>query len=333
MRENGAGVFTAMIETIKFVRAALAKADCQPELRCFRLRNRTITASNGALTIQAPIAIDLNACPLGEQFFKAISACKETVSLHLDGGRMIVKSGRFKSAVGCLDETRWPDLIPNGPIFPIASPILPILKKLLPFVSTDETRPWACSVLFTNNSAFATNNVSIVEHWIPVKFPAICNIPIEAIRELVRLNIEPHSIQLEAQRVTFHLPGGAWFSSMLSVRGWPDLTGIFNDMEKFSGEYMEGEILLDFLKDCDRLTPFAESRFPLIHFSAGKVSTMNEQQAETAVESPVAPLRGTFSPSQLASLTGTRKVGWSHYPAPVPFYGEKFRGVLFCFKD
>ena len=322
-----------MIETIKFVRAALSKQDAQPELRCFRIRNRTLTASNGALTIQAPVPIDLSCCPLGEQFFRAISACEKTVSLHLDAGNLIVKSGRFKSSVSCFDETKFPDLIPTGPILPIRSPILPILKKLLPFVSNDETRPWACGILFSNNSAFATNNVSIVEHWVPVSFPAICNIPIEAIKELVRLNLEPHSIQLEAQRVTFHLTENRWVSSLLSVRGWPDLTRIFSEMENFKGPFMSGKPLKDFLADCETLTPFAETRLPRVRFSPGKLSTINDKQAETCIDSPDAPPNGIFTPSQLSSLTGVDRIGWDSYPSPVPFYGENFRGVLACFLD
>ena len=322
-----------MIETIKFVRVALSKQDAQPELRCFKIRNRTLTASNGALTIQAPIAIDLTCAPLGEQFFRAMSACKGTVSLHLDNGSLIVKSGRFKSSVSCLDESKFPDVLPSGPVLPIRSPILPILKRLLPFVSNDETRPWACGILFSNNSAFATNNISIVEHWIPVRFPAICNIPIEAIKELVRLNIEPHSIQLEPQRVTFHLTENRWISSLLSVRGWPDLTRIFSEMESFGGSFMEGQTLKGFLEDAETLTPFAEARMPRVRFSSGKLSTINDKQAETSIDCPAAPLVGCFTPSQLSSLTGVDRVGWENYPNPVPFYGENFRGVLACFQE
>lgn len=321
-----------MIETIKFVKVALSKADCEPERRCFLIRNRTITATNGALLIRAPIAIDLNCCPLGEQFFQAIEACSETVSLHLNAGKLIVKSGRFKSSVSCLDESKFPAFTPAGPILPIKSPILPILKKLLPFVSGDETRPWACGILFSNNSAFATNNVSIVEHYIPVCFPAICNIPVAAIKELVRLNIEPHSMQVEERKVTFHLPGGAMFCSILSVRGWPDLSNVFSDMKNFKGDFMSGEILKQFLADCKKITPFAESRFPLVRFK-GHLVAINDMQSETIIETPSCPSEGVFTPSQVACLSGVDRVGWGSYPKPVPFYGDKFRGVLFCFKD
>ena len=323
-----------MLETLKFVKAAISKDENQPILRCFKIRNLTVSASNGALTIQAPIAIDLNCAPLAEQFYRALSVCDSTPSLHLDAGKLIVKSGKFKSAISCMDDATFPDVHPSGPILPIKSPILPILKALLPFVSTDETRPWACGILFSNNSAYATNNAAIVEHWIPVSFPAICNIPLEAIKELVRLNIEPLSIQPEAQRVTFHLPDQAWISCLLSVRQWP--VGIFQvlaDTAEHSGPWMAGESLERFREDVAKLSGFGESRFPRLRFRSGHVATISDKGAESTVETAESPGSGVFLQSQLECLKGVEKIGWNAYPKPVPFFGKNFRGVLACYQE
>lgn len=317
-----------MLETLKFVRAAVCRNDLQPTLQHFRIVNGTVTATNGHLTMQAPLPVDLDCAPQAAQFFKAISACEDIISLTLDKGRLLVRSGRFKSYVNCTDPDRFPVVHPQGAMFPLSLPIVPILKKLLPFVSTDELRPWACGVLFVNNSAFATNNISIVEHWLPVAFPVIAHLPTDAIKELIRLKIEPHSIQVEAHQVTFHLPGGAWIACQTTVHKWPDVQRVFAEAERFAGHWHSGEELEALLQDVGKLAPFTDE-MDRIRFLPGEVSTSRPDAPGTSLACPHSPGAGIFQSGQLLGLQGVAsKVGFGAYPRPVPFYGEQLRGVI-----
>lgn len=317
-----------MLETLKFVRAAVCRNDLQPTLQHFRIVNGTVTATNGQLTIQAPLPVDLDCAPQAFQFFKAIAACKETISLTLDKGRLLVRSGRFKSHVDCTDPDRFPVTYPQGAIFPISAPIVPVLKRLLPFVSTDELRPWACGVLFVNNSAFATNNISIVEHWLPVAFPVIAHLPTEAIKELIRLRIEPVSVQVESHQVTFHLPGGAWIACQTTVHKWPDIQRVFKDAEEFKGPWTEGEALASILADVATLAPFTDE-MKRVRFLPGEVSTSPPGTPGTSLACPASPGAGIFRADLLTGLEGVAaKVGLAAYPRPVPFFGQGVRGVV-----
>src|SRR5688572_29993203 len=103
-----------MLDTLKFVYAAVCRNDLQPTLTHFRIKDGAITAYNGLLSIRAPLAVGLDCAPLAGQFMKAVKACEETVSLHVEDGKLCVRSGDFKTFVNLApDPDRFPDLEPD----------------------------------------------------------------------------------------------------------------------------------------------------------------------------------------------------------------------------
>jgi hypothetical protein len=300
----------------------------------FRIRNGTIQANNGRLAIQAPLPVDLDCCPHAGQFIKAIAACEDVISLHLDAGKLVVRSGKFKTHVDTFDRDAFPEFIPAGARFPLPLPILPVLRKLLPFVSTDERRPWACGVQIANNSAVATNSICMVEHWLPFAFPVIANIPRDAIAELVRLKIEPISLQADTRAVVFHLPGDAWVACSLMVYEWPDVQRYFAEAGAFKGQYVDSKGLEVLLDDVAKLEGFTGD-LGAVYFHKGSVSTMPEGQPGTVIDSPASPGSGVYRADQLAALRGiVDRIGFGAYPAPIPFFGgDMLRGVMVGFQS
>jgi len=322
-----------MLETLKFVRAAVSKDGHNPALSHFRIRNGTIQANNGHLVIQCPFPSDLDCCPHAGEFIKAVSACEEVISLHIESGRLVVRSGKFRTYVNLVDSERFPDFQPAGLRFPIPQPIVPVLTKLLPFVATDERRPWACGVRFANNSAVATNSICIVEHWLPFSFPVIANIPRDAIAELIRLKMEPIGIQADSRAVVFHLPGDAWIACTLLVYEWPDVQTVFARAAAYAGPYVAGAALQSLLEDVAKVEPFTGDDKAL-YFHKGAVASVPEGQPGTFVDSPLSPGLGVFRADQLSALRGVvDQMGFGAYPAPVPFFtGDLLRGVMVGFK-
>lgn len=321
-----------MIETLKFVRAAVCKTGHNPAMLHFRIKGGTIQANNGRLVMQAPFPSDLNCCPLALEFIKAIEACEDVISMHVDSGKLVIRSGKFKTYVNLCDPEQFPEFTPSGSRFPIPQPIAPILRKLLPFVSTDERRPWACGVHFSNNSAVATNSICIVEHWLPVAFPVIANIPRDAIAELLRLKLEPTGLQVTANAVTFHLPGDAWMTCCLSKYEWPDVQTVFNHAGAFSGAYMNERELETLLNDVAKIEKFTDEH-KAVHFHNKTISTTHAGTPGTSIDCDFAPGAGVFRADQLAALRGiVDRIGFDAYPAPVPFYGgDLLRGVMVGF--
>ena len=222
-----------MLETIKFVGAAACKKGQQANMMHFLMDQGRLTATNGNLTISAPFPADLTCAPHAESFAKAVAACDGPVALTLESARLVVRSGKFRSVVPCVDVEKWPQSEVSGEILPIQNDLLPVFKKLLPFVATDENRPWACGVMLRGNSAFATNSITLVEHWLPIEFPVNANIPAEAVRELVRLKAQPQSVQVEQHQLTFHLPNQAYVTCKVLSHEWPNLEKIFSSGEQY----------------------------------------------------------------------------------------------------
>jgi DNA polymerase III sliding clamp (beta) subunit (PCNA family) len=251
-----------------------------------------------------------------------------------DGGKLVIKSGKFKTFVNCYEREKFPEYTPQGSRLPVPDKILPALKSLLPFVSTDENRPWANGILFSNNSALATNSICIVEHWLPVAFPVIANIPRDAVEQLVKLKLEPTSLQVAPGAVIFHLPGEAWFACSVMTWKWPDTEAVFKKASEFAGDFMNSSNLETILNDVGKLEKFT-GELGAIHFHNGLVSTSQELNAGTSLECPFAPSRGSFRADQLSALRGiVDRIGFDAYPAPVPFYGgHLLRGVMVGFQQ
>lgn len=298
----------------------------------FRISNGTIQATNGNLAVQCPFPSDLDCCPHAGQFIKAIAACEDVVSMHIEKGKLYIKSGKFKTSVHLCETSTFPTYTPAGQMFPVPLPILPILKKLLPFISEDDRRPWACGVQFSNNSAIATNSIAIVEHWLPVAFPVVCNIPRDAIAELIRLKIEPVAIQANPYGVIFHLPENAWFACSVLKFDWPDVGRVFDNAEAYAGEFLTGEALNILLEDVSKLEDFTNET-KAVAFHPGRMSTV-AVEPETTIDCPHSPGVGVYRADSLSALRGiVDKVGFAAYPFPVPFYGgDLLRGVIAGYK-
>ena len=320
-----------MLDIIKFVGAAVCKNGFNPYHMHFLLHGGRLTASNGNVTISAPFPVDLSCAPHAESFTKAIQACEGPVTLTLESARLVVRSGKFRSVVPCMDVEKWPLVPISGECLPLQGDLISALKKLLPFVSTDEQRPWACGVMLSGNSAFATNSITLVEHHLPVAFPVVANIPIEAVRELVRIKTQPQSVQVEPHQLTFHLPDESYITCKMINHQWPDMNRIFSASAEYEGIFVEGSELETTIEDVKKLNNFTDNG--LIYFHPGRLSTARIDEPGTDIENLNTPHLGAFRSSQITALSGVaNKVGFAAYPKAVPFYGDNLRGVMTCFR-
>lgn len=321
-----------MLEAFKFAFAAVARgpqAAAMPTLSHFRIQDGRLTAANGILAVSVPVPIHLDCLPHAGALMKALEGCeKDAPAFHMDGPNLVVRAGAFKTVVKCGDASRFPDIRPGGQFYPVSCPVLPVLAKVLPFMGTDEARAWSCGVLFSGQTVSATNNVSMIQAWLGVPFPAPACLPAEAVRELLRLKMEPVSVQVSQDRVTFHLPGEAWISSALSAREWPDLEKLFAAVQDVPVRPMPPELL----PAVARLQKFTND-LDKVYFGVGGVSTGPPQEKDaTTVETPASPGGGIYRLGVLMSLQDVATtVGFDNWPRPVPFYGENIRGCFIGF--
>lgn len=313
-----------MLQSLKFVQGAVSRKDYVAALTYFRVEAGRVTGYNGKMCLSAPIALPENCCPKADQFVKAIEACNETVELHMTkAGKLAIRSGPFKAFVETIGLEDYPPIAPEGVAVAIEGELLPALRQLYAFSAEDASRPWAAGVLLNGNSGFATNNVLLAECWLGYYFPFRVILPRFAVKEILRIGEEPVGLQLTANSATFHYEGNRWLRTQLVDGEWPDVERMFAAMphpnqvtEVPQGLFAALETLQDFMDEQMRAFLLGD-----------RVATALEDGA--SVEVAGVPGSGVYNLRMLRLLDGVaQRVGFGAYPAPVPWYGDKIRGML-----
>lgn len=311
-----------MLDSLRFVMGAVAKKDFVPSLVHFRIAEGRVRGFNGMIGLSCPIDMNLEVSPKATQFVKAIQTCKDTIQLHVTpAGKLAVKSGSFKAFVECTPEA-YPMVEPEGENVPLTGGLVKVLKQLLPFIAEDASRPWARGILLRGQSAFATNNIVVIEHWMDTPFPVEINIPKMAIVELLRIGEEPETLQICANSATFHFSGQRWLRTQTYATTWPDLSRIL-DVQSLQlpvppGLWQAVEDLIPFVDDLGRL-----------YLSDGSIATGQTDGTGASVEIPDIHTIGCFNAFQLRLLQDTiQTMDFSTYPKPCLFFGDGVRGAV-----
>lgn len=312
-----------MLKELKFVQGAVAKKDFMPAMTHFAIEGGHVRAYNGTLALSSPIPFDIDCKPKAVPLVKAISNCNDTVTLSMTpAGKLRVQSGSFRAFVDCL-EGETPHVTPEGEeVHFEGEHLLKAFKLLAGFIGDDASRPWTNGVLLRDESAFATNNVCLVEYWIGARFPVTVNIPFVAIKEMLRVNEAPTHAQVTNNSITFHYTDGRWIRSQLLNAEWPDLSKL---LDKPSNPQAIDERIFEGL---DVIKPFAD-KLGRVYFANETMKTHTDDAEGAAFEIQGFPFEGVFRIEMLALLKGVANViDFSAYPAPCLFYGERLRGAI-----
>ena len=312
-----------MLKTLKFIQGAVSRKDFIPALTHFRIENGTVRSYNGMLSLCSPIQLDINCSPKAEPLVKAIGHCDETVSLSLTPtGRLSVKSGSFKALIDCVQE-ETPHVMPEGDVIDFdGETLLQAFKTIYPFIGSDASRPWANGILLKGQSAFATNNVTLVEYWVGATFPIECNIPKACIKEMLRIGEVPTHAQADKNSITFHYSEDTWIRTQLFSTEWPDLAKVLGQ------ESTQALVDPEIFEGLEKLKSFV-NKMGQIYMSEGSLKTSRDiaEGAEFNVVS--LEHEGIYNIEMLMLLKDVAKtIDWSKYPAPCMFHGDRLRGAL-----
>ena len=312
-----------MLTDLKFVQGAVSKKDLVPTMKHFQIKDGLITAYNGELALSTPISINLECNPLAGQMIKAISQCSDQISLSLnDAGNLRIVSENFRVVVPCHPEP-FVDVKPEGEQMEIdGEALLKGLKVLQPFISTDASRPWTMGVLFNNHSAFATNNVCLVEYWIGCTFPMRVNIPSSAISEIVRINEPPEKLMVAENNLSVLYSGGRWLRTQLLACDWPDVSQLLSD------DAQVVPISENLFPALDKIKPFLDT-MSRVFLENGEVRTDQNEDNGAVVKIDNFDYECVFVHDKLALLKGVAThIDFSQFPKPCPFVGDNLRGVI-----
>jgi len=318
-----------VLDALKFVKGAVAKKDFAPELIHYRIKDGRALGYNGKLAISSPIDCQLDVTPKAVPFFRAIEQCNDVIAMNMTAaGKLSVRSGKSKFYVECLENGAYPPITPEGATYPLAPGLYARLALIRPFVAADASRPWAQGVLLRGNTATATNNIIIVQHWDKVAFPAEVNIPEPCVAAMCAVKQDPVSMQLAANSVTFHYEDGRWIRCQLytpDIGTWPDIEALFTKAKaigKPAVDIPEGfwdglEAIKHHTDDLNR-----------VYFRDGHLATSPEDGIGSSYECDV-PTGGIFNLEMLASLKGiAEKADFTPAPQPCMFFGGMLRGII-----
>lgn len=312
-----------MLDDLKFVRNAVATKDFVPELTFFRICDKRVTGFNGELAISSPIPIDLDIAPSAAHFMKAVNACDDTITLKMQKERLQVRSGKFRSFVPCIDVEKVPTLVPQGKKVVLNSSLVSCFKLLEPFMAIDASRPWACGVLLKGQSAFATNNIAIIEHWLGIELPLV-NIPSYAIKEVIRYGKDPEYLLISDSDITFMYEGDRWMSCKLSALEWPDISRVLDIPAENPQPFPEG-----FFAGVDKLSRFGDELGRCFLDTDQLSTSVNDNIEGAVVECEGIVDAGCYNLKLLLALKGVATmIDFSQYPKPVTFFGDNIRGVM-----
>jgi DNA polymerase III sliding clamp (beta) subunit (PCNA family) len=312
-----------MLKELKFVQGAVAKKDFVPAMTHFRIEKGTVRSFNGTMAICSPIALDLECTPKAETLVRAISNCEEEIVLSLtEKGRLRVQSGRFRAFIENI-EGPTPHLEPSGRVVQIdGTKLLDSFQRISSFVGNDASRPWTNGILLRNQSAFATNNVCVIEYWLAIDIPFVVNIPGTAVNEVIRVNEPPSHLQLDDNSVTFHYDGGRWIRTQLYVTEWPDISKV---LDQPSNPVPVDERLFHAL---DSLNSFSDD-LTRIHIKDSVLKTHVEEEVGASYEVNGLGIDGIYQIKMLRLLEGVAETAdFTRYPQPVLFFGKNLRGAI-----
>lgn len=310
-----------MLSSLKFVQGAVARKDYVPTLQHFRIEGGKVTGYNGMIGLSGPIDLDLAVTPKAIPFVRAIQACADTIAIHVtSAGKLSIKSGRFKAFIDCITEP-FPTIEPEGVEVQMTGAFMPAVKLLAPFIAEDASRPWARGILFRGPSAYATNNVVIVEHWLGFNFPVEVNVPKAAVNELLRINEEPERLQVNDNSITFHFSGGRWLRTQTYDLAWPDLSKV---LDRASNPVDAPDGLFEAL---DSLTHFVGEAGGVLFGDEGLITTSSTEGNGASVTVDPFGATGVYNLEQLKSLAGiVQRLDFSMSPGM--FFGEGVRGAI-----
>lgn len=312
-----------MLKELKFVQGAVARKDFLPAMTHFRIEGGHVRSFNGHMALSSPIPFNIDCTPKADALVRAISNCEETITLSMtQAGKLRVQSGRYKAFVELIDGPT-PHVEPAGqPVQFDGKVLLEAFKVLMNFVGDDASRPWTNGILLSGQSAYATNNVCLIEYWLGVQTPVVINIPGDAVREILRINEPPTFAQMDSNSITFHFADERWIRTQLLETAWPDLSKLLDhtcspvaiDPRLFDGlEFIKG-----FGDDVGR-----------VYIKDGMLRTHLEEEVGATYEADGIGIEGLYQSKMLMLLKGVAThADFGRYPLPTLFFGERLRGAI-----
>lgn len=317
-----------MLETLKFVRGAVATKDLIPVLRHFRISGGRIQGQNGRVCIDAPWpGPEMDEVVDALKFLRAVDACSGEPKITIKDSWLSISRGKFRAKLATRLTSDYPT-VDDRQDWPhvawFSDEVMAALRLLQPFIATDASRPWACSVLVSKGKAYATNNAVLAVVDIPAWAIEDVVLPDFLINELLRIDKVPVTLHWDDRALCAKYDDGSWLWSKRIEGAWPGTLQQLSDKLAAVDEWHD---VPDDLRDAlAQLRPFfPDAKWPIVRTGEAGVST-NDGDSSAAISVGALP-EAAFRMESL-DLVATVAKQWNLAESPVPWRADGVAGLL-----
>lgn len=284
-----------LLEAINFL-SCVTKEIGTPYETHINLQYNTAVAYNDTLSAGVIIPEDIIAYPNASLLRKALSKCGQEYTLSIDGTKIIVKSGKFKAIVPCIDGTILATRNPD----PVTVPIDDRFKEALSVIDVLKPEPNADKIyllafLMNGQTVITTDGKIIIERWHGIELPTLA-IPKSIISAITSTNKKLVNFGYSSTSVTFYFEDKSWIKSQLYAEQWPHDT-INAVLNKGSNP---SPVPADFFTGLEAVAQFSENGS--VYFSRDKIQSHKVEGVGATFDVPGLPNGPIYSSKYLLML-------------------------------
>lgn len=311
-----------LIAALKFISPAQKKAGPTNVQFC-HVSHNWAAASDGVLTIAAPIEEDLSACPHTLQFIDALSKAGDELSItQLTANTLAVASGVFRGLVPCVGFEEVPITAPDPQCAVIDDRIKAALAAVAGLATEGAPNATFAAVLLQANSAVSTNGAALLEYWHGIDLPPGLLLPKASASAIAKSSKTLTGFGFSQSSATFYFEDGSFIKTQLFGERYPNYVTVL-EVENLN-PWPVPEELFKGIRAIESFSPNGH-----VFFEDGAVlSKMHKEEASTyRIEG--LPERMGFSVKLLLSVEHAFKS--AHFDPEankVVFFGENMRGAV-----
>lgn len=312
-----------MKEALDRIKSVLATKDFGTHLNHYLFEPGWALASDGRMVAAIPTGENLNCLVPGPELEAVLKGFESDVAVTQEPDRLLLRAGRLRGSIATLPVDQVQFFRPEGAWLDPPEGFVEALKIARPFIAEMAVQPWALCACLRSGAVIATNNISIIQ----ADCPALATerdvlLPSWAVDFVIKANEPLTGVMWDANYAAFRWESGLWFRSQLVEGKFPEQIGnILAHPER-----AQTSIEKDWRAVYRQVASLSENtiRIGPAELVGGHGKAEVRAEIETAV-----PVEVNFNPKFLTPVLEAADF-WAPeiYPAPVPFRGEGFSGVV-----
>jgi len=227
-RSKATEIKSSLWEAINFCSSVSEKVGAAYETH-IGLKNNWAIAFNGIVAAGSPIVEHITAYPHTLLLADALSKCDENFTLtQLDNDRLVVKSGKFKATIPCLDPELMQRVEPDPQIVGITNAFKTAVEAVGVIANENAQHVLTASVLMNGQTVISTNRVMVLEAWHGLDLPTNVPLPKEFVTALTKTKKDLTGFGFSNNSATFWFADGCFLKTQLYADSWPDMSRILS---------------------------------------------------------------------------------------------------------